>query len=642
MLEEKGNFPEFKIDKETKEDHSLAHKITFMAIMLGILTPPLVATPPISTAALNKEISTVAQREIAVHFADIKTFDPPPERVMGALTTGKFSWGSFMRALAAQADFGGNRIIAGKDTVRPIAEMGLIEARSKANGFSQLFSALALRHFGADLKENAVWQSMNEKERREWENLLDPTRIYDLKKRKVINLAENFVGVAARIVALSYQMGIANDRQVVDSVLDRAAEPFCKGFYADDHPPIERYDRYSNEYARFCWDAAETAGRTDILEKLKPSLKRQMALWWDLVSPEGYSYNWGRSQGLVSYLDVLEIAAFLGEHPEFRPAPLPDIASVYHLAWRWIDNDLDKNTHLFKIFEFGRGNCAYINRTREWQQTGTSLGKIILAHNTFMRVLKKEKITQIPSQPDLKPVSRFEFFSKTDDKQSGVWLVRQDNLHFALPITTGTKPGISDYLPAPFGLPGFAAPVEEVYPAMVPFLTLADGKTYVASEGAHHIEPTADGRSLKAFWHKWGQIGSQMGERFDPGLRSVVEFRWEGNKLIRSETVTAEKDILVKAWKVAFPMTGTNSHSTNNNGVITYIFTGREGTLSISVKSDWKTQTRIFATGDTRLGKGVLGHIPLHLVYEASDISLKKGESQSWEVVLELGNANLP
>ena len=47
-----------------------------------------------------------------------------------------------------------------------------------------------------------------------------------------------------------------------------------------------------------------------------------MKLWWDLVSPDGYGYPWGRSLGVVSYLDTLEIAAFLAAHPVFRPAPL--------------------------------------------------------------------------------------------------------------------------------------------------------------------------------------------------------------------------------------------------------------------------------------------------------------------------------
>jgi hypothetical protein len=591
----------------------------------------------VSTAALKSEIRDFMEREIAVHFGDIKTLSPPPDRVLGALTVGEFSWGSFMRALAAQADIGGKREIAGKDTARWIGQMGLIEARSGAKSFSQLYSTLALRHYGTDLNRNAVWQSLSDAEKAEWSALLDPARFYDPKKRAVINLPENYLGVAARVSAMSYQMGVLKDRAFLDSVVERAAEQFLKGeLYSDDNPPTGRYDRYSNEYSRFCWDAAEIAGRKDIQEKLKPSIKRQMELWWDLVSPEGYGYNWGRSQGLVSYLDTLEIAAFLGEHPDLRPASLENIASVYNLAWRWIRKDYSDQTHMFTVFAFGRGNYDYINPKREWQQAGTSFGKIIMANDSFMKTLERENLVQIPAAPKFDNVARFEFFSKANGKQEGVWLVRQGSFHFALPVTTGTKPAIADYLAAPYGLKGFSAPVEEVYPSMVPFLELADGKTYAASEGSDLIEPAADGKSLKITWHKWAQIGTKTGERFDTGITSVVEFKWDGGKITRRETLTADKDISIRHWKIAIPSTANEEHTENKGGIRTHIFTGREGTLAVTVSSDWKNYYRIFATGDSRLGKGVLGAIPLHLIYEASDLELKKGEPQSWEIILEL------
>ncbi|MBA3351473.1 MAG: hypothetical protein H0U23_03445, partial [Blastocatellia bacterium] len=427
----------------------------------------------VSARQLDTEVRDFAAREIAAHFGNISSMSPPPDRVFVALTVGDFSWGSFARALAAQADLGGTRTIAGKDTARMIAEIGLHESRQGGKAFAQLYSTLALRHYGTDLKKNAVWQSMNDSERKEWHSLLDPTRFYDAKKRAVINLPENYLGVAARVAAMSYQMGVLKDRAFLDSVVERAAEQFLKGaIYADDNPPTGRYDRYSNEYARFCWDAADVAGRTDIKEKLKPSLKRQMDLWWDLVSPVGYGYNWGRSQGLVSYLDTVEIAAFLGANAEFRPVPLSQIAALYNQAWIWLRADYNDQTHMFRVFDYGRGNYAYINPSREWQQTGTGLGKIILAHHTFMKALDAENVTVFPATPTLRDVARFEFFAK-GEKQEGVWLYRRGRMQFALPITVGTKPAISDYLPVPFGLAGFAPPVEEVYPALVPFITLA-------------------------------------------------------------------------------------------------------------------------------------------------------------------------
>lgn len=619
------------------------HFAAFSAMILSVFFQTQIAAQTnsmqtaISTESLKSEVRDFTAREIAAHFGEIKSLNPPPERVFGALTVGEFSWGSFARALAAQADIGKNQIIAGKDTARAIAEMGLIEARNGGKAFSQLYSTLALRHYGTDLSKNAVWQSLSESEKKEWNALLDPSRFYDAKKRQVINLPENYLGVAARVAAMSWQMGILKDRAFLDSVVERAAEQFTKGaIYSDDNPPTGRYDRYSNEYARFCWDAAEIAGRKDILEKLKPSLKEQMQLWWDLVSPAGYGYNWGRSQGLVSYLDTLEIAAFLGEHSEFRPAPLADIASLYNLAWRWIRSDYSDQTHLFTVFKFGRGNYSYINPQREWQQAGTSFGKIILANDNFMKVLERENVTQIPAEPNLKNVARFEFFEKKQDRQYGVWLVRQGKFQFALPITTGTKPAIADYLPVPFGLPGFSAPVEEVYPSLVPFLELSDGKTYATSEGADVIEPSGDGKSLKITWHNWAKIGSKSGEKFEIGITSEVRFRIEGNKLIRQEILTADKDLTIKNWRVAVPTTADKSSVEMNGNRRTDIFEGREGTLKVTANADWKYEISLLATGDSRLGKGVLGAIPLHLIFESADLQLKKGQKAVWEISLEL------
>ena len=65
-----------------------------------------------------------------------------------AETTGDFSWGSFARALAAQIDIGGNRTIAGKDTARAIAEIGLIESRKGGKSFAQLLSTWTAKSVG--------------------------------------------------------------------------------------------------------------------------------------------------------------------------------------------------------------------------------------------------------------------------------------------------------------------------------------------------------------------------------------------------------------------------------------------------------------------------------------------------------------
>lgn len=609
--------------------------IAFSPLQIFSQTKPEKVT--ISTAELKAETQAFFAKEISAHFADVKSLNPPQERVLGALTTGDFSWGSFAGALAAQASVAGTRTIAGKDTARAIAEIGLIEARQGGKTFAQLYSTLALQRFGTDLSKNAVWQSMNDDERKQWHSLLDPTRFYDPVKREVIKLPQNYLGVAARVSAMSYRMGVLKDRAFVDSVVERAAQQFTSGaLFADDDIPNGRYDRYSNEYARFCWDAADIAGRDDIKEKLKPSLKVQMKLWWDLVSPEGYGYNWGRSQGMVSYLDTPEILAWLAKHPDFRPAPLTELAAVYNQAWRWLRADFNDSTHLFSVYAFGRGNYSYITIQREWQQTSVGFGKTIIANDEFITALEKENVTSFPAKPTLPDVARFEYFTKGGEKQEGVWLFRDGNLRFALPITVGTKPAVADYLPAPFGLAGFSAPVEEVYPSFVPFLTLADGKTYAASDGADSITPAADARSLKFTNTKWAQIGSPSGQRFENGLKSDVEFVVEAEKLIRRETVTASRDVEIKTWKFAYPSTASSAYEAFQNGRTTFNMNGRDDRSMVAFKVPDGTKIRVLATGDSKLGKGVLGAIPIHLVAENNDIKLVAGQKISWEISIEL------
>jgi hypothetical protein len=600
--------------------------------------------PQFQTSELDLQIREFLQREVTAHVSDISTLDPPPDRVVGALTTGEFSWGTFMRTLGAYSDFAGTKTIAGHDLPQMIGTMAQIELRHGGKTWAQLYAALALESFGQDLKHNALWQNLSSEERATYSALLDPARFYDAKSHTLIHLPENYFGVAARIAAIDYELGLSRDRASLDDLLNRAAAQFTGGaLFADDAVPTGRYDRYSNEYARALYDAAELAGREDLLKAVASSLKKQMKLWWDLLSPDGYGYSWGRSLGAISYMDTLEIAAFLGKHPEFRPAPLPQLASAYFAAWSWLRRDFNDETHLLSIFIFGRGDYSYITKEREWQQTTTFFGKLIGAHQLFMKALKKEGVKGFPSRLSLSDVERFEYFRNGPGRQFGVWIVRQGNIHFALPFTTGPKAATSDYEPAPHGFPGFSVPVERIYPCFVPFLELEDGRIISPADGADEIRPATDGKSVSAMWMRWVVAGSKAGEVVDLDLVSEVTWSLQGNSLNRVESLTVAKPLKVRRLWLAIPSRNSHLETSEVGGVRIDQLTSNGMTLEVQVKhSDWPVEISAYATGDDSLGRGDRGAIPLHLILESKNISLVPGAPERWEITLSAHSGELP
>src|SRR6202521_5128165 len=113
----------------------MRRKILLAKKMLGLILTGLLCvscdslaqTPAdasqIQTSNLDQQIRDFLQREVTAHVSDIKTLDPPPDRVVDALTTGEFSWGTFMRTLGAYSEFAGTKTIANHDVPQMIGKM---------------------------------------------------------------------------------------------------------------------------------------------------------------------------------------------------------------------------------------------------------------------------------------------------------------------------------------------------------------------------------------------------------------------------------------------------------------------------------------------------------------------------------------
>src|SRR5258708_1376194 len=290
--------------------------------------------------------------------------------------------------------------------------------------------------------------------------------------------------------------------------------------------------------------------------------------------------------------------------------------------------------HLLNVLGFGRGNYSYITLQREWQQTTAFFGKASGAHKSFLDGMTAEHITSFPSHLQLPDVARFEYFRK-GSRPAGVWLVRQKDIRFVLPITTGPKPGISDYLPAPYDLAGFAPPVEQQLPTVTPYLELADGRVIVAGDGADEIHPSDDGHSLRAVWRKWALVGGKAGQTVDTGLTTEVTWSFTGNTLTRTEKISAIEPVSIKRFWVAVPSTGSTATTSFENGRRTDALQGQEGGLLVSVEeSSFPLRISLQATGNSALGKGSRGPVPLILNLESSGLVVAPGKALRWTLSL--------
>jgi hypothetical protein len=212
-----------------------------------------------------------------------------------------------------------------------------------------------------------------------------------------------------------------------------------------------------------------------------------------------------------------------------------------------------------------------------------------------------------------------------------VWLVRQGPLRFALPITSGTKPGVADYLPAPHGLPGFVAPVEQIFPAGASYFELPDGRVLAATDGADDIKPGADGRSLTATWRRFALIGGKTGNLVEPGFTVSIAWRIDGATLTRTETISADHDVAIR--RLFFLLSSTATKYVNAASAIQ--LSGPEGVLDATTGGSLRLRSTIRRFGDEPLGRGPRVPIPTHVSYESNVIQLRAGQPQNWVLGLK-------
>ena len=118
-------------------------------------------------------------------------------------------------------------------------------------------------------------------------------------------------------------------------------------------------------------------------------------------------------------------------------------------------------------------------------------------------------------------------------------------------------------------------------------------------------------------------------------MNSIVDWRLEGGALVRTERLDAARPVRIRRWRVAVPATGSRWATDSVHGQRTDTFEGMDGPLEVALlKADWPVKIAVRATGIGADGRGARGAIPLHLEFDARDITVRPAAPLTWTLRL--------
>src|SRR5438876_7283378 len=99
-----------------KKEQLAALAMLVVAAAWAVGQPRFAVSPDsVERESLCAEINQFLKQQIAAHVVAIASFDPPPARVLGAGTTGEYTWGTFMRSLGVYAELSGQGALGGRE-----------------------------------------------------------------------------------------------------------------------------------------------------------------------------------------------------------------------------------------------------------------------------------------------------------------------------------------------------------------------------------------------------------------------------------------------------------------------------------------------------------------------------------------------
>jgi hypothetical protein len=404
---------------------------------------------------------------------------------------------------------------------------------------------------------------------------LDWRRFVRTDDLTLINLPNNYYGVAFSVAGLRHRLGW-EDASASQALLERTLDHYRKysgeyGF-ADETDGEGRFDRYSvlliGEISHRLIEAGMPA-----TPEVRQWLRRSVDLMLPRLNLRGEGFEYGRSIGTygeTAFLEVLTAAAKLDVLTPREKTMAYAFSS--RVAARYMDFWFDPKMGSVNMWEHGRRTDTYRGKHRILGEN-LSLGRQYIYTSAIWNELGFK---------DKAPDPGYATWLNTLPKRTVTWFARGKNDRLvvtvrdrgrviALPIINGgeSQHMNTPYYPIPFS-PGLLQGVaDQVFPQLLPRITLADGAQLVPLAYAAHVKIGEQGARTTVTYDqgqldRLGQKAPVADDRFSVKTTYVLE----PGRIRRTDVFTPKPGVAVKAVDLAFA--SFSGMATTKDGATTF------------------------------------------------------------------------
>lgn len=388
---------------------------------------------------------------------------------------------------------------------------------------------------------------------------LDWRRFVRTEDLTLINLPNNYYGVAFSVARLRYQLGW-EDASASEALLERTLDHYRKysgdyGF-ADETDGEGRYDRYSvlliGEIAHRLIEADMPAS-----VEVKAWLRKSVDLMLPRLNLRGEGFEYGRSIGAygeTAFLEVLTAAAKLNVLTPREQAMAYAFSS--RVTARHMDFWFDPRMGSVNLWEHGRRTDGYRGKHRILGEN-LSLARQHLYTNAVWNALGFQDKTPDPGYGawlDTLPARTVTWFARGEHDRLLVTL-RDRGRVVSLPLINGGRGQHENtpYYPMPFS-PGMLSGVADgQFPQLLPMVTLKDGAVLAPLAYAKGVKVVEAGGKTIVTWRQdqMDRLGADA-PTADPRLAIRTTMVFTRGKITRTDVITASTPVAITRVDVDF------------------------------------------------------------------------------------------